>query len=62
MLVPEVIEILGGVDDELDEARNRLVSEVNKPPRGKRYMLCISESSRFTYMTFNCNTCFKLGF
>ena len=37
MLVPEVIDILGGVVDELEVARGRLVSEVNKPPRGKRY-------------------------
>jgi RecQ-mediated genome instability protein 1 len=37
MLVPEAIEILGGVVDELEAARDRLVSEVNKPPRGKRY-------------------------
>ncbi|TVU15685.1 hypothetical protein EJB05_39218, partial [Eragrostis curvula] len=36
MLVPEVIQFLGGVVDELEEARGRLVSEVNKPPRGKR--------------------------
>jgi RecQ-mediated genome instability protein 1 len=39
MLVPEVIEILGGVVDELEAARVRLASEVNKPPRGKRYVL-----------------------
>jgi len=37
MLVPEVIDILGGIADELEAARDRLVSEVNKPPRGKRY-------------------------
>ncbi|KAK6924634.1 RecQ mediated genome instability protein 1, N-terminal [Dillenia turbinata] len=36
MLVPEVIEVLGGSVDELDAARQRLVHEVNKPPRGKR--------------------------
>ena len=49
MLVPEVIEILGGVVDELEAARVRLVSEVNKPPRGKRYVLSfsISEHIRF---------------
>lgn len=35
MLVPEAVEILGGVVDELEAARERLVSEVNKPPRGK---------------------------
>ncbi|CAH9084022.1 unnamed protein product [Cuscuta europaea] len=36
MLVPEVFEILGGMVDELEGARQRLVVEVNKPPRGKR--------------------------
>lgn len=37
MLVPEVVEVLGGMVEELEEARKRLVVEVNKPPRGKRY-------------------------
>lgn len=37
MLVPEVIEVLGGMVEELEEARQRLVNEINKPPRGKRY-------------------------
>lgn len=37
MLVPEVIEVLGGAVDELEAARQRLVEEVNKPPRGRRY-------------------------
>ncbi|XP_055802101.1 recQ-mediated genome instability protein 1 isoform X2 [Solanum dulcamara] len=36
MLVPEVIEFLGGMVEELEEARQRLVNEINKPPRGKR--------------------------
>lgn len=36
MLVPEVLEVLGGLVGELDEARKRLVEEINKPPRGKR--------------------------
>ncbi|CAN8264512.1 unnamed protein product [Cochlearia groenlandica] len=36
MLVPEVIEVLGGMVEELEEARDRVVVEVNKPPRGKR--------------------------
>ncbi|KAK7399255.1 hypothetical protein VNO78_10434 [Psophocarpus tetragonolobus] len=36
MLVPETIEILGGMVEELDAARKRLVEEINKPPRGKR--------------------------
>lgn len=48
MLVPEVIEILGGVVDELEAARIRLVSEVNKPPRGKRKQGGLPLSSRAT--------------
>ncbi|GMI76685.1 RECQ MEDIATED INSTABILITY 1 [Hibiscus trionum] len=36
MLVPECLEILGGVVDDLEAARQRLVAEVNKPPRGRR--------------------------
>ncbi|RDX58482.1 RecQ-mediated genome instability protein 1, partial [Mucuna pruriens] len=36
MLVPETIEILGGLVEQLDAARKRLVEEINKPPRGKR--------------------------
>lgn len=63
MLVPEVIEILGGLVDELEAARDRLVSEVNKPPRGKRYVLCIIEPSRFMYMAFHCKVyCFTMDF
>ncbi|KAL9257931.1 RecQ-mediated genome instability protein 1-like protein [Drosera capensis] len=36
MLVPETLDILGGYVEELEAARQRLVHEVNKPPRGKR--------------------------
>ncbi|KAK1433943.1 hypothetical protein QVD17_10861 [Tagetes erecta] len=36
MLVPEVFQVLGGLVEELDAARQRLVTEVNKPPRGRR--------------------------
>ncbi|KAF7834017.1 recQ-mediated genome instability protein 1-like [Senna tora] len=36
MLVPETIEILGGLVEQLDAAHKRLVEELNKPPRGKR--------------------------
>ncbi|XP_020237072.1 recQ-mediated genome instability protein 1 isoform X2 [Cajanus cajan] len=36
MLVPETIVILGGLVEQLDAARKRLVEEINKPPRGKR--------------------------
>ena len=38
MLVPEVIEVFGGLVEEFEAARQRLVNEVNKPPRGKRYL------------------------
>lgn len=36
MLVPEVIEVLGGKVQVLTEAQERLIHEVNKPPRGRR--------------------------
>lgn len=36
MLVPEAIEVLGGMVQELDAARQCLINEINKPPRGKR--------------------------
>ncbi|KAK6250289.1 RecQ mediated genome instability protein 1 [Theobroma cacao] len=36
VLVPESLEVLGGVVEDLEAARQRLVNEVNKPPRGKR--------------------------
>ncbi|KEH21003.1 putative RecQ mediated genome instability protein [Medicago truncatula] len=36
MLVPETIEVLGGLVEQLDAARKRLVDELNKPARGKR--------------------------
>lgn len=39
MLVPEALEILGGVVEELDAAHQRLADEINKPPRGRRYAL-----------------------
>jgi hypothetical protein len=55
MLVPEVIKILGGVVDYLEAVHDRLVSEVNKPPRGKRYKFSFSETqipNRFAYMSF----------
>ncbi|KAK4436840.1 RecQ-mediatedinstability protein 1 [Sesamum alatum] len=36
MLVPEVLEVFGGSVEELEAARQRLVNEINKPPRGIR--------------------------
>ncbi|KAG9445874.1 hypothetical protein H6P81_012002 [Aristolochia fimbriata] len=36
MLVPEIVDVLGGSVEDLEAARLRLVAEVNKPPRGKR--------------------------
>lgn len=58
MLVPETVEVLGGMVQELDAARQRLVNEVNKPPRGKRYSL--SANSRFcdVYTAFAVNAAF----
>ncbi|CAL5032432.1 unnamed protein product [Urochloa decumbens] len=56
MLVPEVIEILGGEVDELEAARDRLVSEVNKPPRGKRKQGGLPLSSRATLAAWPCST------
>lgn len=38
MLVPEALEVLGGIVEELEAARQLLVNEVNKPPRGRRYI------------------------
>ncbi|KAB5525169.1 hypothetical protein DKX38_022918 [Salix brachista] len=36
MLVPEALEVLGGVVEELEAARQRLADEISKPPRGRR--------------------------
>ncbi|GAV82257.1 DUF1767 domain-containing protein, partial [Cephalotus follicularis] len=36
MLVPEAFEVLEGMVEELEAARQRLVNELAKPPRGKR--------------------------
>lgn len=36
MLVPEVVDVLGGIVEHLEAAHQRLVQEVNKPPRGRR--------------------------
>ncbi|KAM0864641.1 hypothetical protein ACQ4PT_043799 [Festuca glaucescens] len=61
MLVPEVIDILGGVVDELEAARVRLVSEVNKPPRGKRKQGGLPLSSRATVAAWPGNISFTNG-
>ncbi|EFJ22236.1 hypothetical protein SELMODRAFT_416646 [Selaginella moellendorffii] len=37
LLVPEIVTVLGGVVQELEEARQRVVNQVNKPPRGNRH-------------------------
>lgn len=37
MLVPEVLEVLGGMVEDLEAARERLLLEIDKPPRGRRY-------------------------
>lgn len=36
LLVPEIVDVLGGVVERLEEARQRVVAVVNKPPRGRR--------------------------
>ncbi|KAF9668058.1 hypothetical protein SADUNF_Sadunf15G0087800 [Salix dunnii] len=36
MLVPEALEVLGGLVEELEAARQRLADEISKPPRGRR--------------------------
>ena len=38
MLVPEIVEVLGGMAEDLEVARGRLIHEISKPPRGKRYV------------------------
>lgn len=36
LLVPEIVEVLGGFVQSLEEGRQRAVQEVNKPARGNR--------------------------
>ncbi|BBN10262.1 RecQ-mediated genome instability protein 1 [Marchantia polymorpha subsp. ruderalis] len=36
LLVPEILEIMGGVVERLETARLRAVETINKPPRGRR--------------------------
>ncbi|XP_078435167.1 recQ-mediated instability protein (DUF1767) [Wolffia australiana] len=36
MLVPEAVEVLGGMAEELEAARGRFMHEISKPPRGRR--------------------------
>ncbi|KAL6497273.1 recQ-mediated genome instability protein 1 [Orobanche gracilis] len=36
MVVPEVLQVLGGSVEKLEAARQRLINEINKPSRGKR--------------------------
>jgi hypothetical protein len=38
LLVPEVVEILGGFVQLLEAARQRAVQEINKPARSNRYI------------------------
>ncbi|KAG0461397.1 hypothetical protein HPP92_021694 [Vanilla planifolia] len=46
LLLPEAVEVLGGLAEDLDAARHRFISEVNKPPRGKRKQALIPLSQR----------------
>ena len=39
----EAVEVLGVSVEELEAARQLLVEEVNKPPRGKRYVCSAKE-------------------
>lgn len=53
MLVPEALEVLGGVVEELEAARQRLADEISKPPRGRRYALgCIELSEDLQHYAF----------
>lgn len=51
MLVPEAFEVLGGLVEEFEAARQRLVDEINKPPRGKRYMLSAKDVLIYVQVT-----------
>ncbi|KAJ9163920.1 hypothetical protein P3X46_023542 [Hevea brasiliensis] len=57
MLVPEALEVLGGMVDELEAARQLLVNEVNKPPRGKRSRTGVVPplATRATLAAWPCN-------
>ncbi|KAK1319148.1 hypothetical protein QJS10_CPB04g00192 [Acorus calamus] len=56
LLVPEVVEVLGGRVEDLDAARQRLVNEVNKPPRGKRKQPMPPLSKRASLAAWPSNT------
>ncbi|KAG8652689.1 hypothetical protein MANES_06G122000v8 [Manihot esculenta] len=57
MLVPEALEVLGGIVEELEAARQLLVNEVNKPPRGRRSRTGVvpSLATRATLAAWNRN-------
>ncbi|CAA7396292.1 unnamed protein product [Spirodela intermedia] len=46
MLVPEIVDVLGGMAEDLEAARERLIHEISKPPRGKRKQTTLSLSKR----------------
>ncbi|XP_072950124.1 recQ-mediated genome instability protein 1 isoform X2 [Typha angustifolia] len=56
MLVPEVLHVLGGLVDALDAARQRLVNEVNKPPRGKRKQVILPLPKRASLAAWSSDT------
>ncbi|KAI0522625.1 hypothetical protein KFK09_005010 [Dendrobium nobile] len=56
LLLPEVVEVLGGMVEDLDAARQRLVNEVNKPPRGKRKQALLPLCQRATLAAWPSNT------
>ncbi|KAL2649738.1 hypothetical protein R1flu_017866 [Riccia fluitans] len=45
ILVPEIVEIIGGVVDHLEAARLRALEVMNKPPRGRRVPRGVREPS-----------------
>ncbi|XP_020577271.1 recQ-mediated genome instability protein 1 [Phalaenopsis equestris] len=56
VLVPEVVDVLGGLVEDLDAARQRLINEVNKPPRGKRKQALLPLCQRATLAAWPSNT------
>ncbi|PKA64342.1 hypothetical protein AXF42_Ash009564 [Apostasia shenzhenica] len=56
LLLPEILVVLGGMVDSLQAACQRVVSEVNKPPRGKRKQAVIALCQRATCAAWPSNT------
>lgn len=56
LLLPEVLSVLGGMVDDLDAARQRVISEVNKPARGNRNQVLLPLHQRATLAAWTSNT------